>query len=418
MSIAEVGRTTGSRLPLAALALISVASLGLRLLRLGEPNSPVFDETYYLNAARDMVGLHDPAAPYAYHAGLDTNPEHPGLAKLLIGGSIRLLGDHPGAWRLPSVVFGTVAIVLMYWLVRSALGGPWLAVTASGLMAVDNLFFVHARIATLDIFVLVFMLAAAALYLRGSWAWAGVAIGVGMCTKLVAVDILLMIALLETGRVIIHRRFAEDRHGRSRRELALSLGGCAMVAAAVYLSLLGLLDLFMTSYRNPIAHTAYMLQHLSIRTGQGPPGVHPSPQSAPWQWLVDQVAIPYFRQQIGGMTILDFRGLIAPPIAYASVPAMAAVGWAFWRTPDELSLLSLSWFASTIGPFTLGAIEGKATYLYYMLIVLPAVYVAISRSFFLRPRAPVLLRAIFIFTLAISFVALFPLRTWSVIRPW
>lgn len=159
-------------------------------------------------------------------------------------------------------------------------------------------------------------------------------------------------------------------------------------------------------------------RHETRHEPKRPAGVEPSPLWAPWQRLIDQVPIPYFRQTIGSTAVLDFRGLIAPPIAYATVPVMIAAGWAFWRTPDEMSLLSLAWFAGTMGPFTLGAIEGRATYLYYMLVVLPAVYLAIARSFFLRPRMPQSLRWVYVFALAVSFVAFFPLRTWSAIRLW
>ena len=135
----------------------------------------MFDETYYVNAARVIAGIRPPAgAPYANAPlGVDANSEHPPLAKLLIAGGIELFGDGPLAWRLPSVLLGTVAILGMFALVRAAGGGPWLGLGAAALMAADNLLLVHGRIGTLDISAVAAMIWAAALYLRGRRVLAG-----------------------------------------------------------------------------------------------------------------------------------------------------------------------------------------------------------------------------------------------------
>src|SRR5437868_10022359 len=103
-------------LPLVLLAVLCLVSVGARAAWLGEPcRSPcrsatdhvlVFDEAYYVNAARVIAGIRPPAgAPYANAPlGVDANSEHPQLAKLLIAGGIELFGDGPLAWRLPSVL--------------------------------------------------------------------------------------------------------------------------------------------------------------------------------------------------------------------------------------------------------------------------------------------------------------------------
>jgi 4-amino-4-deoxy-L-arabinose transferase-like glycosyltransferase len=185
-------------LPLALLAALCVLSLGLRVAWIGAPcYSPcasagahlvIFDEDYYVNAARVIAGIRPPAGvPYSHSPlGTDPNAEHPPLAKLIMAGSIELFGDDPPAWRLGSLVFGTIAILGMYALVRAARGSRWLALGASALMAADNLFLVHARIGTLDIYAVAAMVWGAALYLRRRPVLAGVVIGVGACAKEVA----------------------------------------------------------------------------------------------------------------------------------------------------------------------------------------------------------------------------------------
>src|SRR5689334_2273907 len=136
----------GRSLALWLLCALVVVSLAARLAWLGEPcrspcRSPtdhllVFDEDYYVNAARVIAGIRPPnGAPYANAPlGVDANSEHPQLAKLVIAGGIELFGDGPLAWRLPSVLLGTIAILGMFALVRAAGGGPWLGLGAAALM--------------------------------------------------------------------------------------------------------------------------------------------------------------------------------------------------------------------------------------------------------------------------------------------
>ncbi|MGH7426458.1 MAG: phospholipid carrier-dependent glycosyltransferase, partial [Candidatus Methylomirabilales bacterium] len=161
------------------LALVSLVSVGSRVLWLASPRLLIFDEHYYVNAARVILGLE--ASPFYAKStpGKDPNREHPPLGKLALAGSIRAFGDGPVGWRLPSVAFGSLAILAMYGLVRSVGGSRWLGVGASSLMAADTLFFVQGRVGMLDIFVLTFMLLGSALYLGGRPIPAGVVLGIG-----------------------------------------------------------------------------------------------------------------------------------------------------------------------------------------------------------------------------------------------
>ena len=168
-----------ARAPMVALILISVLSLGARSLLLDEPcQSPcttasdhtlIFDEAYYVNAARVIAGIRPPAGAHYADAplGTDPNAEHPQGAKLIMAAAIEIFGDGPFAWRIGSLLMGSLAILGMFALVRSAGGGRWTAVGAAGLMACDNLLLVHGRIGTLDIYALAPMIWGVALYLRG-----------------------------------------------------------------------------------------------------------------------------------------------------------------------------------------------------------------------------------------------------------
>ena len=102
----------GGSWPRRLLVFAVLASVVLRVAWITEPcrtpcrsaadHTLIFDETYYVAAARVIDGLPPLRGQQHYAdvpAGVDPNAEHPQLAKLVIAGSIRLLGDGPWAWR-------------------------------------------------------------------------------------------------------------------------------------------------------------------------------------------------------------------------------------------------------------------------------------------------------------------------------
>src|SRR5439155_24973099 len=103
----------------------------------------------------------------------DPNTDHPPLAKLLGAGSIALIGDNAIGWRLPSVIFGTASILLVYGIARRLKASSQVALLSATLFSFDNLVFVHSRIFTLDIFQLGFMLLGSYLYVSGRPTFAG-----------------------------------------------------------------------------------------------------------------------------------------------------------------------------------------------------------------------------------------------------
>jgi predicted membrane-bound dolichyl-phosphate-mannose-protein mannosyltransferase len=355
----------------------------------------VFDESYYVNAARVIAGIRPPAgAPYANAPlGVDANSEHPPLAKLLIAGGIKLFGDGPLAWRLPSVLLGTVAILGMFALVRAAGGGPWLALGAAALMAADNLLLVHGRIGTLDIAAVAAMVWAATLYLRGSPVLAGVVVGVGACAKEVAPYVLLVLVVLELFRWVPARTDGRRRVAR--------LAACGAASAVTFIALLWVLYLIAAPYSpqtgklvpgGPLGEVSHILDYAAHQTSpHGPKGI----ASYPWDWLVDWKWITYLQINPGHPTIslnqiepaVHFLGLISPPILLLAIPGLvyAAAGRfppRFRRvrgSTDEVGLVGLAWFIGTYLPFVaLSLIESRTTYLYYMVIVMPGIYLVVA----------------------------------------
>ena len=442
---------------MAVLVLVSVLSLGARAAFLGDPcKSPcrsasdhltVFDELYYVNAARVIAGIRPPAGvPYAEAPlGDDPNAEHPQLAKLVMAGSIELFGDGPFAWRVGSLVMGSVAIIGMFALVLAAGGGPWTAVGAAALMAADNLLLVHSRIATLDIYALAAMIWGTVLYLRHRPLLAGAVIGVGACCKLVDPYVLLALVLIELIGWAMTRR--------ALRERLLSLLECVAVAAGVFIGLLAMLDTIAPPYNDAahqlvtggaFHHLAHMIRYAAHQTSpHGPTGI----ASYPWQWLVDSGWITYLsivpRSPLPGVGAahpeVHFLGLINPPILLAGLLglllASMRVGRAITRAPGReraawsaspvrlgarsaaataddavgVPVLAVSWFLGTYLPFVaLSLFYQRTSYLYYMVIVMPGIYAA--GMYLLERLRPRWLRWVWVLAVVVGAILLYPLN--------
>jgi hypothetical protein len=104
-------------------------------------------------------------------------------------------------------------------------------------------------------------------------------------------------------------------------------------------------------------------------------------------------------------------GEMNPAIILLALPALALALDLAIRDRDDLSILAVAWFAGTYLPFVEASlVQHRTSYLYYMVVVLPAVYVAVARLLSRRwlPRS-VLIGYVAI--LGYEFVALYPFRT-------
>lgn len=429
-------RLDDPRAPLLALALILALSLGARVIRFEQPcrapcstpgeHTLIFDEAFYVNAARAIDGVHQPSSsPYSgAPSGKDPNAEHPQLAKLVIAGGIELFGDDPWGWRAGSVLFGLIAICALYALARGAGGGRWLGVGAAGVMALDNLMLVHGRIATLDVYAVSLMLVAGALHVRRHPLLAGIALGVGACTKVVAFYLLAALVLFEAVRMVQARRDARTGALSWRSELK-PIASCIAATVLVFFGLLWVMDLLVPAWDpgthtvyggNPFRHFAHMVNFAqSLKTTPHPHGI----SSTPLQWLIDQKPIDYARVNVSklvrGVTVssratIDFRGEINPFIIFVALPALAAAVLAAWRSRDRVALIGACWTVGTFMPFVVQSeVAHRISYLFYMLVVMPGIYVIAARLF--SPRyVPRIATLVWVGLLAYGFVRLYPFQ--------
>jgi dolichyl-phosphate-mannose-protein mannosyltransferase len=152
---------------------VMLLAFAMRLVRLGQPRELAFDETYYAKDAWSLVH-HGYVREYVDNAnqmiergdlsGLwKADPSmivHPEVGKWLIGLGELGLGMDPVGWRVPSLVVGSLMVLVMVRLVRRLTGSTMLGCVAGLLLALDGLHFVLSRLALLDIFAAFFTLCA------------------------------------------------------------------------------------------------------------------------------------------------------------------------------------------------------------------------------------------------------------------
>jgi hypothetical protein len=138
----------------------------------------------------------------------------------------------------------------------------------------------------------------------------------------------------------------------------------------------------------PFGHVAHMLSYAAHQTSpHGPQGI----ASYPWAWLIDSKPITYLQISPSQPTAalshdspaVHFIGLISPPILLLAVPALLLAARAVVRRhiryEDEVGLVGLAWFLGTYVPFVAASlIESRTSYLYYMVIVMPGIYLVVA----------------------------------------
>ena len=140
--------------------LIFVTSCASFLYRIDSPAVHVFDEKPYLADAKGLL-----------NSNFTVYKNHPPLMREIVAIGIAVFGDRPLGWRVMPVLFGSLTLVVMYlWAlalfyhpkhVAAAESAAWIAVLATLL---NQLHFVHSRVAMLEVFCFAFSAAGLACF--------------------------------------------------------------------------------------------------------------------------------------------------------------------------------------------------------------------------------------------------------------
>jgi predicted membrane-bound dolichyl-phosphate-mannose-protein mannosyltransferase len=382
------------------------------------PGGLIFDEAYYVNASRVILGL--PVAEGAHYAGspagLDPNIEHPPLGKVLIAGSMAVFGDGPLGWRLPSILAALIAIAAVYQIARALGETAALAFAVAAFVALDNLTLVHSRIATLDMLVVAPILVGAWLALRERWLLAGAFFGVGVLFKLSALYGLGAVALLLAVRAFASWR-RERRIPGSDLRAAASLG---IGAAVVGLAGLWALDLAFTTFTNPVDHVRHMVTYgAGLKAPLDRTGACPGAASAPWQWIVNECEITYLRVNttvregetvVARVTQIDFRGAMNPLLMAPFMLGLIVSLGLIVRDRHRLATWAVVWALANWLPYVLLLLaSNRVTYIFYFLPVVPAAAAFLALLLW-RSGLPRWVGWGYAAAYVVGFLALFPFR--------
>ena len=371
------------------LCLLVVATLVMHFVIIASPAELILDETHYVNEARSIIA-----------EGEIVRPEHPPLGKLFIIAGIELFGDNPFGWRFFSVIFGTATIVLFYFLCRRLEMSRNATSIATFLLALENMAFVQASVAMLDVYCLTFMMASFLLYASRKYAVSGIAVGLSALAKLNGA--------LAAPVMFIHWLFR--RQGRSRW-FALTV----VLAPIAFVGLMPLFDLAIvrdfSALVDPISRIKTMLSLSSSVTFAY--ADHPA-MSRPWEWLLAYRPMGYWYSP-------HYVAAISPSIWALIMPTFAYMVYRAVKG-SSAGLFGVAWFAGTYLvwiPFSL--ITDRVSYIYYFYPTIGAVCLGLRLGLsqlleFYQRRRPGKLKktvlALFVFYLVfhlICFIILSPL---------
>lgn len=367
------------------LTLLFCFSLGL-IYKIREPDgSLIFDEVYYVQAARVICGypVQSEGLPPSWYTGGDFNKEHPPLAKLIMAASLEACGGDSLGWRLPSIVLGLVGMLATYALGKSLTGRLAVARWAVLFLALDNLWFVHSRIATLDIFVASLSCLGVWLYIARRPALSGLVLALATLCKLNGLFAMLGILLYEGISC------AMDRWGKQIVRIPWTkLAVLFVCMGSLTYSGLGAMDCYWTEFRHPEDHLKHIVSYgkaLSREQGVSPQGI----ESTPLQWWLNEKNFSYLEvaatSKGNRADAVVFRGILNP---YLLGLAPFALCFCLLRARSRsLELLVLCLVVANYGPFLLTYLRfRRITYIYYMVPLLPYLCIAASLMLDACPR--------------------------------
>ena len=306
----------------------------------------ILDEAHYINDANNIIENHE-----------TERLEHPPLAKLFIVSGIHIFGDNPWGWRFFSIVFGTATLVFFYFLCRR-LGMSWMASNlATTLLAFENMTFVHASIAMIDVYYVTFMMASFFFYIKMKYVTSGVSVGLSGLSKLNGA-----LALPVIG---VHWLFS-----RQKRHWWVVL--TFLFAVLTFLVLMMAFDLAIvqdiSEVESPVDRIIYMMDRSGTLTFETVE--HPS-ESRPWEWLLTYKPMAYHWTP-------NYVGGISPSIWALIMPTFLFLVWRAIKR-DEAGLFGAAWFFGTFMlwiPATI--ITDRVSYPYYFYPTIGAICIGLG----------------------------------------
>jgi predicted membrane-bound dolichyl-phosphate-mannose-protein mannosyltransferase len=303
------------------------------------------------------------------------NTEHPPLAKYIIGLSMLTLGDQPINWRIPSIIAGSITILLVYLIVAGLTKNEFIALFVYLFAFTDPILRAMSSIAMLDIYAVLFMTLSAWLAIRRNYFWSAIAVGLATSCKysgaFSAVALFLFMAIGYMTDTLRRSRTQRRRWWRAfrqvLREKANKLILYSIVIPLLVWFLFNLPLIVHLGFQNWLVGTRNtdrlsVLEGFAWFTGSKTGG------PAPWGWFVNQNVFWFnFNPDVSASvnSVIYFMALIA----LIFVPHLA-------RKVNRNYLVPGLWFSITFLGFVLVYILGnRGQYSFYVIALSPMVYV-------------------------------------------
>jgi dolichyl-phosphate-mannose-protein mannosyltransferase len=325
------------------LFLIVAIALSLHLILIPNPDTPVFDEQHMVPEAISIL----------QGDGL-LHPEHPSLGKLFIVSGIEIFGNNPFGWRIFSALFGSLVIVFFYFLCRR-LGMPKMAaIFATFILAFENLTFIQASVAMLDVYYVAFMMLAFWLFVDMKYVLSGVGIGLSSLSKLTGV-----FAFPVIGFYWLMERKTKFMH----------IFVTVVIAMASILVITVPIDYLATGkLENPVSRIFSMVNVTKSMTFAQ--YFHPY-LSRPWEWVLRYQPMPYWYEP-------GYIAAVNPFVWVFIIPSIGYLGYLAWKR-NKAGLFGVSWFAGTFLLWIpLSLITNRISFLYYFYPSVGAVCLGIG----------------------------------------
>jgi hypothetical protein len=272
---------------------------------------------------------------------------------------IYIFDDNPWCWRFFPIVFGTATIVMFYFLCRRFNMSPAASNIAAFLLAFENLTFVQASIAMLDVFFLTFMMAAFLLYASRKYILSGIAIGLSGLAKLNG--------LLALPAIGIHWLFSR----RPRSWFFLLLIFFAVIAFVELMIVFDYSIVQDTDWLQDPIHRIRQMESLSgsltFHTVDHPAATHP------WEWVIRYTPMAYW-------IMPHYTGAISFTVWAMIIPTFLYMLWRAFKG-SEAGLFGVAWFTSTYLiwiPATL--LTDRVSYVFYFYSSVGAVCLGLGMA--------------------------------------
>jgi dolichyl-phosphate-mannose--protein O-mannosyl transferase len=275
--------------------------------------------------------------------------------------------DNGWGWRFFAIFFGEAGIIVFYLICRRLNFSRTTTNLATFLFALENMTFLHAGLALLDIYMLTFMLAAVYFYLDEWYFMSGIMLALSGECKMTS--LLIILALLV--HWLIYRR----------SKLPQLIVGLAS-AAVCYVVVLVLCDyLIVHSFENPVARIHTLLSSTGANQFTVP---KLSISSRPWTWIYPQWVQVYDNSPNVPFIIYSFDpqyvSFISSTIQILIIPA---VGYLIYKMAkgNQAAGLAVLWFAFTyVLWIPLDIISNRVAFVFYFLPTTPAICLGLAMA--------------------------------------